>query len=155
MSGKRLVYKYLEFPQRDPKTGQLVSIYRPFIKVMFSFGHTLSRPFHALIDSGSDRNLLPASLGEMIGMKVKTGKSRTILGIGKANIVAYSHKVKLYIGGLDFDVTIDFSYEQEVLILGRKGFFISPPATPQTANSFLGRQDSVRSRELSSRRCRD
>lgn len=77
-----------------------------------------------MVDSGSDRNLFPAKLGESIGINIKSGNLRPILGIGKDNVIdAYTHKIKIFIADRSFDSEADFSYEQQAPLLGRDGFF--------------------------------
>lgn len=104
--GAILTYPYKSQPQIDPRTRQ-----------------RMGRPFIALIDSGSDRNLFPSTLGEIMEMKIKSGKIRPIMGIGGKIIFAYMHEIKLYLGSECFVTRADFTYEQEVPLLGRDGFF--------------------------------
>lgn len=67
--------------------------------------------------------MFPAFFGERIGLKVKKGKQQDILGIGGVKIKGFTHNVKFYIDTLAFETSVDFSYEQEVPLLGRTGFF--------------------------------
>jgi len=98
-------------------------IFRPKVLVWISVGKKHSRIFHALVDSGSDRNLFPAGLGESIGLDIKSGKERPIYGIGNAKLTAYGHNVLLHLGSGEFKTIVDFSYEQNMPLLGRRGFF--------------------------------
>ncbi|MBI2039701.1 hypothetical protein HYT18_01385 [Candidatus Microgenomates bacterium] len=67
LNSKVLTYDYLRFLEKDEKTQEFTrEIFAPFISVRISFDHKLSFPFHALVDSGAARNLLPAALGEQI-----------------------------------------------------------------------------------------
>jgi hypothetical protein len=98
-------------------------VFRPKILVWISKESKHGRIFHALVDSGSDRNLFPASLGEAIGIDIKSGKSCPVYGIGNIKLTTYEHEVELHLGAESFKTTIDFSYEQEMPLLGRNGFF--------------------------------
>lgn len=44
-------------------------------------------------------------------------------GIGNIKIDAYSHEVTIYVGRYQFKTKIKFSYEQQIPLLGRIGFF--------------------------------
>lgn len=114
---KRIEITY--FPDPSP-TG---IVYRPKILIWISKGNKHSHMFHALVDSGSNRNLFPARLGELVGINVKSGKSYPIYGIGDSRLTAYQHGVMVHLGKNEFETTIDFSYEQAMPLLGRQGFF--------------------------------
>jgi hypothetical protein len=114
---------YYPYPQVDPKTGKVKDVYRPTVPIKISYEGKEFGPFQALVDSGSDRNLFPAEIGEILGIAVKKGKSSPIFGIGKVKILAYTHKIVLYLERCSFEVEVDFSYEQKVPLLGRIGFF--------------------------------
>lgn len=120
---RKFWFTYFPYPQVDSITGKTSDIFRPTVPVQISLGSKITSPFQALVDSGSDRNLFPASLGELIGIDIKSVKLRPIIGIGKAKLIAYTHSATLHIERCNFEVEIDFSYEQEVPILGRNGFF--------------------------------
>ncbi len=99
---------------------------RPLINVQLSFNHKINKtPVTCLIDSGCDHNLFPAHWGELIGIPIKKGPIAPYKGIGSSSLTAYSHVVTLYITNtsISFKTNIDFSYEQQVPLLGRSGFF--------------------------------
>ena len=110
-------FTYFPFPFRDPKDYEIKEIFRPTVPIKIGFGKKVSFAFQALVDSGSDRNLFPASIGEITGLNIRKGVKLEIMGIGRVKIISFTHKVTLYI------VEIDFSYDQEVPLLGRNGFF--------------------------------
>lgn len=102
----------------------LGGVYRPYVRVMLCSGHNLfPHPFTCLVDSGSDSNLFPASVGELMGIKLTKGKCVTIFGIGNSKITAYRHQLKIYLGSINFQADVDFASEQPVPLLGRNGFF--------------------------------
>ncbi|MBI2431076.1 MAG: hypothetical protein HYV39_03615 [Candidatus Levybacteria bacterium] len=108
----------------NQETGKVNYIYRPLIPTRLCNKHIFSKfPVNCLLDSGADKNLFPAEWGEMVRLKIKSGKEVTHYGIGKKDIKAYRHKVKLYIGVYHFETEADFSYEQQFPLLGREGFF--------------------------------
>lgn len=116
------IFNYLPQPYVD-SSGNTVDFYRPFIPIRLSCARKIGQYFYALIDSGSDTNLFPAGLGIVLGLNIKKGKIKNIGGIGDSKLTAYTHKVSLYIGTKKFDTEVDFSYNQEVPLLGRQGFF--------------------------------
>ena len=117
-------FTYFPFPFRDPKDYEIKEIFRPTVPIKIGFGKKVSFAFQALVDSGSDRNLFPASIGEITGLNIRKGVKLEIMGIGRIKIISFTHEVTLYIEKCTFDVEIDFSYDQEVPLLGRNGFFI-------------------------------
>lgn len=100
-------------------------VYRPHAFFMFKINHKFTRAIAGLIDSGADRNLFPASLGEQLGIDIKKGKENITFGIGKQLLITYRHKdIELFFdAGYHFKTEIDFSYEMEVILLGGIGFF--------------------------------
>ena len=117
-------FTYFPFPFRDPKDYKIKEVFRPTVPIKIGFGKKVSFAFQALVDSGSDRNLFPASIGEITGLNIRKGVKLEIMGIGRVKIISFTHEVTLYIEKCTFDVEIDFSYDQEVPLLGRNGFFI-------------------------------
>jgi len=115
---------YHPYIEEDSKTRRKVEVFRPTVPIAISYQGKPSFDFQALVDSGSDRNLFPAGLGESVGIAIKSGRLRKIQGIGKDNLInAYTHKVKIIICSTIFDSEADFSYEQQYPLLGRDGFF--------------------------------
>lgn len=121
----KLSFNYVPFPTVDPEKKNIIGqIFRPLIPVRIGYKYNLFRnPINALLDSGSDRNLFPSYVGEEIGIRIKKGKYQNVGGIGGVGIKAFTHPVKIFVGSHSFETFIDFSYEQQVPILGRIGFF--------------------------------
>lgn len=117
--------EYLPFPVTDKDGRLLEMVYRPHIWFMFKIGHRLTRPIAGLIDSGADRNLFPAQIGEQLGINVKHGKPYINTGIGNHQITTFRHSGidLLFDSGHYFQTEVDFSYEIETLLLGGIGFF--------------------------------
>jgi hypothetical protein len=102
----------------------LGGVYRPCVKLMLCSGHNLyPRSFTCLVDSGSDSNLFPAQIAELLKIKLTKDKAIIVYGIGKSKVTAYRHNLKIYMGAINFMADIDFAYQQPVPLLGRKGFF--------------------------------
>ncbi len=116
-------FTYHSYPGKDLKTGEMVEVFRPTVPIVVSSKGIPSWEIQALVDSGSDRNLFPAKLGELIGIDIEKGDKRSIQGIGNSNIVSYTHKIRVFIAGHIFETEADFSYDQQSLLLGREGFF--------------------------------
>ena len=120
----RITISYLPEPIIDPKTKEIIGkVERPKIPIYISVGRKRSHLFHALINSGADKNLLPAEIGELVGININSGKRDYVYGIGNSKITIYEHIVSLHIARLSFKVPIDFSYEHKLPLLGRQGFF--------------------------------
>jgi len=81
----------------------------------------------ALIDSGADFCVFHASLGEVIGLAIESGKLDHFGGIsGQQQLEAYFHSIQIGIGGYEFNCWAGFSREIEHLpygVLGQVGFF--------------------------------
>lgn len=106
------------------KTEKTEYLYTPLIDIRLCYKHRLSKNLiKCLLDSGADRNLFPAEWGEIVNINIKKGEKISHFGIGDMEIIAYRHKIKLYVGSYDFNTTADFSYEQKFPLLGREDFF--------------------------------
>ena len=116
-------FTYYPFTSKDAGTGKIINILRPSIPIIISYKGSASWPFQALVDSGSDRNLFPAGPARSIGIEVENGEKIEINGIGNSKVIAYSHKVQLFIANYKFETEIDFSRDQQTPLLGREGFF--------------------------------
>ena len=90
-----------------------------------------SFPFQGLVDTGADRCLFSADLGEDINLDIKSVEPDLVGGAGPSPIYAYSHNVMLVFdfNGIEFkySVPVGFVYEGAVAemgigLLGREGF---------------------------------
>ena len=82
----------------------------------------MTNPLDCLFDTGADRILLPGIWGEMLGLKVKSGKKGQTVGIDNKPIVVYAHTIKIFVGTYQMTTEADFAYENNVPLLGRSGF---------------------------------
>lgn len=80
--------------------------------------------FYPYVDSGADISLFTRSDCELLGLKLRKGFFRPVLGIGRVEIPAYVHKVFIRIGDEEFDARIAFADSDEVpRVLGRSEIF--------------------------------
>lgn len=108
----------------DPITKVSREIYLPLIPIRLSIGTRKTLyPLEALMDSGSDENLFPARIGEVLGIDFKKIEMKILYGIGESKIIAYNAKITVWIDNEKFETSANFSYKQKELILGRDGFF--------------------------------
>ena len=120
----RLKYPYLPRPVINQKTGKREEVFTPFVPVMVSINHANpTHPIDALVDSGSDRNLFPLQLGNLLGINFKKIKPKIIYGIGNIKVKAFTSKINIWLDNTKYSSEADFSLEQQVLLLGRRGFF--------------------------------
>jgi len=119
MSSRIISFSYTPF--YIPEVGEK---FRPIINIAISHKNTISSGIKALVDSGADKNLFPAWMGEWLGINFKKHEyNKIIYGIGGAEIKAYTQKVKVHLHKFSYDTEIDFSFEQQIPLLGRDGFF--------------------------------
>jgi hypothetical protein len=119
MPSKVISFSYTPF--NIPEVGEK---FRPVISIAISYGNTIFSGIEAMVDSGADKNLFPAWIGTRLGMNFNSSEySKIIYGIGGAQIKAFTQKVRLHIYKFSFDTEIDFSFEQQIPLLGRDGFF--------------------------------
>lgn len=119
-----LGFSYLPRPIINPKTKQREEVFTPYVPIMLSYGHGNPTPLiDALVDSGSDRNLFPMQLADLLGISFKKIKPNIIHGIGGITIKAYTSKVNIWVNNKKYVSEADFSLEQQTLLLGRQGFF--------------------------------
>lgn len=117
-----ITYDYLPTPHII--NDKLIAVYTPVVPVRLSANHKIY-PYiiDCLLDSGADFNLLPAVVGEKMGLKIKKGRKTEHIGIGNIGITAYVHSVKLFVKNYSFKTEMHFSYDHRIPLLGRDGFF--------------------------------
>ena len=120
----KLGFSYLPRPILNYKTNLKEEIFTPYIPIRISVSHGNPTPLiDALVDSGSDGNLFPLKLGELLGINFKKISPKIIYGIGNSKIQAYPAKVNIWINNVKYETEADFNLEQQTLLLGRQGFF--------------------------------
>lgn len=102
------------------------SILKPIIPIKI-ISSKLEISYAALIDSGADFCIFDGGIGEYLGLDVKKGIPMVFSGIqGISGSKAYLHKVRLNIGGKEYQTIIGFSFDispRGFGVLGQKGFF--------------------------------
>jgi hypothetical protein len=120
----KVSYKYLPVLGINQKTGKEIITHKPIIYIRFSHHHSnLTQQFEALVDSGSDRNLFPLGIAEILDINYQRGKKVKIMGIGNHIIEAYTLDINIWVDGKKYQSEADFSPEQQTVLLGRRGFF--------------------------------
>lgn len=108
----------------NPRTKKLGAIYRPYLLVKLGNGNKWSRNFiRALLDSGADNNVFPASFATEIGIDYKKGEYRRIVGVGGKETESYINFVKIRIENKEFETIVQFGEDIKTPLLGREGFF--------------------------------
>ena len=101
------------------------TLWRPIIPVILRYGKALVG-YEALIDSGADFNVFDAGIALILGITLKRGKKRQIVGIGNQILKGYEHQVKLRISNSEYLAPVIFSQQipdYSFEVLGNKGFF--------------------------------
>lgn len=120
------VLKFDQQPRayKDPLTEKVKFTYVPVIPIRLSYNHKFGNfLIDCLLDSGADRNIFPSDYARILGIHIKKGKLVEHIGIGGASLLAYAHRIKLFVGSHDFQTSVDFSDHQIIPLLGREGFF--------------------------------
>lgn len=122
----RLKYDYLKFPAEPSEAfPRRLSATRPVIPIwLINGGKRIG--YHAIIDSGADLCIFHAEIGELVGIKVESGKMLNYYGISSQRLTAYFHDIKIEVGGYVFDCCAGFSRDISNLpygLLGQFGFF--------------------------------
>lgn len=84
------------------------------------------RVFHALLDSGAIECVFPASIGQMIGIDVPSGKPKVYFGLAQQAAHGFQHTIKLQVTGFDHWIAMEVGFiesENIMPLLGQAGFF--------------------------------
>jgi len=93
-----LHFPYKVFPISKPEPGfrNEKESWVPVLNVSLIIGHSPTRKFEAIVDSGSPSCLFHADIGKAHGLKVEEGDEGPLGGvIGGAKGLVYYHRVKL------------------------------------------------------------
>ncbi len=100
-------------------------ILRPVIPIELFYEGKHVR-YEALIDSGADIALMPAELGDILGLHVRSGTKGVVGGITGGGLPYYRHPVAIRIGGWAHNVEVGFMPDMPPFgygVLGQRGFF--------------------------------
>jgi len=122
-------YKYRKFGITKPSEAfpRRLSFSRPVIPIQLINGKDRIG-YLAIIDSGADFCVFHASVGEVIGIDIESGKKQDFSGVSAQHqpLIAYFHTIQIGVGGYEFDCWAGFSRDIESLpygFLGQLGFF--------------------------------
>ena len=81
-----------------------------------------------MVDSGADICLFNQSVGEAIGIDIKSGKLREVFGVGGKVSLYYMHQVIIEVGKLKYKIDAGFMPDVAGRVMpyglvGQKGFF--------------------------------
>ena len=114
----RYIFKYTPEPTKGG------TIYRPKARVQLQSIVKEWYAFWVYIDSGADLSLFTRSDAALLGLNLREGEYRPIMGIGGVLIPAYIHCVNLKIEGTVLSVKTAFADSDEVpRLLGRTDVF--------------------------------
>jgi len=100
---------------------------RPVIEITLKHIDNLIR-YEVLVDSGADICLFSQSVGEAIGVDIKSGKIREVFGVGGKASLYYLHKITIEVGGWNYEIEAGFMPDvagrtMPYGLVGQKGFF--------------------------------
>jgi hypothetical protein len=91
-----------------------------FVKVQ---GALYPYKMEAFVDSGATRNLFPADILTDLHIPVGSGQKKIHPGIGGIDVMSYTHRAEILIGGFRVDTEIDFGLDHKPPLLGMEKFF--------------------------------
>lgn len=113
--------RYRKFPDETRPEGYS---YAPLLQIFLRRNMNL-QPVLALVDSGASDCIFPASVGELLGIDILTGKSHKFYSYESTATDGYLHRVSLQVQGFPHWIEVDAVFIQsEVMpIVGQAGFF--------------------------------
>jgi hypothetical protein len=119
----------MNFSYRQYNKADGSKIYRPEIPVRVT-GPAGGASFFALLDTGSDRTILPRRIGERIGAEMDNSTAVTALGVGgqQVQVVPGAVDLELVQGKKRYRWRADVAFislpdpKREVTLLGHRGF---------------------------------
>ncbi len=82
--------------------------------------------YEVLLDSGADCNIVPAEIGELLGIDIESGQESPVGGITGGGKSFFLHMVTLTVGGRSFEVPMGFMPDMPAFgygVVGQHGFF--------------------------------
>jgi hypothetical protein len=101
------------------------TIIRPVIPIEIVRDDLVVR-YEVLVDSGADCNIVPAEIGELLGIDILEGLESEVGGISGKREPYYIHTVTIRIGGWDHEVEMGFMPNMSSFgygVVGQRGFF--------------------------------
>ncbi len=112
----------LDCSWRGPSNGLT---WEPRLDVSLAYKGFESNRIRALVDSGSVATIFDASVGERLGIPIRSGASERLQGFSKTDdTLIYFHDVQLLVAGASVRTKVGFCFGLPVTaLLGRHGFF--------------------------------
>lgn len=103
------------------------NVYRPVIEVRIK-NKDQSVRYEVLVDSGADICLFDEEVGTAIGIDVRKGTPKEVIGVGGKTSTYYVHKIGIEVGGWPYEIEAGFMpkvapYTVPYGLVGQKGFF--------------------------------
>ena len=114
----------IEFDFREEQSRLFGTILRPVARITLINGK-MEIPEHLYVDSGADITLVPKSVGDLLGFKVKEDDLvEEVKGVGERGVPIIIKKIKMRIGEKLLETRIAWALIEEVpLLLGRTDVF--------------------------------
>ncbi|HEX3151420.1 MAG TPA: hypothetical protein VHR66_25300 [Gemmataceae bacterium] len=82
--------------------------------------------YEVLVDSGADCNIVPAELGDLLGLDVPAGVENPVGGITGGGKSFFVHPATIRVGGWSYDAAMGFMPDMPPFgygVVGQRGFF--------------------------------
>lgn len=121
----RINYKAFPLANPHPAFPKKSIEWVPAVPIAIVYGHTRSKRFEAIVDSGSMHTLFHADIGKQLGMNIEKGTKGSLGGvIGGPKCDVYYHRIKLVIGTDYIEIIAGFSDRlSQAGLLGQVGLF--------------------------------
>ena len=100
----------------------LGAVYRPLMKVGLKDVDGIIFEISIIVDSGADITVLSKRVGDIMGIDVEEGEEKIFRGI-VGEIIAYVHRIPLFIDGKELEVRVAFALAEVPNLLGRLDIF--------------------------------
>jgi hypothetical protein len=108
----------------DKVTDRFAWIHQPKVTILVKVaGQLYPYTIDSFVDSGATRNLFPADILTYLHIPLDNGQKKAHHGIGGIDVVSYTHKAAILIGGYTIPTEIDFSSHHKPALLGIDSFF--------------------------------
>ncbi|MDP2736842.1 MAG: hypothetical protein Q8O59_03660 [bacterium] len=98
---------------------------RPIIPVEISYQDRSVR-YEVLVDSGADKNIFDAEIGEILNIDIEKGERGQVGGITGVLQTLYAHPVEINVGGYKYKTKVAFLRNMPAFgygVVGQLGFF--------------------------------
>lgn len=132
--GVKFKYRRYSRPSRPgTEYGEL-----PLLMVRVRYGRK-HIDLNCLVDSGAGECIFDTDIAEILGIDLSKAEKRVYFALGDTPITGYRHKVMMRVKGFDdwLSVTVGFVAENDLSLLGQKGFFENYEVTFRTYQKRL------------------